>query len=386
MADNKGTIIYIGGFEMPDKNAAANRVLNNAKAFVELGYKVVFCGVDHDIKEDVSEVIKFNEFESWPSKYPTSTIEWIKEQTSFKHIEDVLSKYDNIRFIIGYNMHAIPLRNLEKWCKAKRVKLIIDATEWYPNKFSLKPGKLVRWADTNLAMRWYQKKADGVIAISSLLEKYYKKSVSNTIIIPPLVDAKESKWSLPVKISSKTIEFTYTGRAGNGKDIVKDKIDIVINVMTKLPATANIHFSVVGMTRKECEAMFEGMSEKIDFLGNKIDFYGKVSHEESVQFLRNSDYCIFLRERNRQNMAGFPTKFAECLTTGIGVVVNDISDIASYFPIENSILIKDIDEVSVGDAISRCINNGKVKHDAKEVFDFNRYLQQIDAFLAQVGE
>ena len=386
MADNKGTIIYIGGFEMPDKNAAANRVLNNAKAFAELGYKVVFCGVDHDIKEDVSEVIKFNEFESWPSKYPTSTIEWIKEQTSFKHIEDVLSKYDNVRFVIGYNMHALPLRNLEKWCNAKRIKLIIDATEWYPNKFSLIPGKLVRWADTNLAMRWYQKKADGVIAISSLLEKYYKKSVPNTIIIPPLVDAKESKWSLPVRISSKAIEFTYTGRAGNGKDIVKDKIDIVINAMTKLPDSANIHFSVVGMTRKECEGMFEGMSEKIDFLGNKIDFYGKVSHEKSVKFLKKSDYCIFLRERNRQNMAGFPTKFAECLTTGIGVVVNDISDIANYFPIENSILIKDLDEISVRDAISRCINNGKVKHEPREVFDFNGYLQQLDAFLAQVGE
>lgn len=26
-----GTIVYIGGFEMPDKNAAAHRVLNNAK-------------------------------------------------------------------------------------------------------------------------------------------------------------------------------------------------------------------------------------------------------------------------------------------------------------------------------------------------------------------
>ena len=34
-------IIYIGGFELPDKNAAAHRVLGNAKILRELGYKVI---------------------------------------------------------------------------------------------------------------------------------------------------------------------------------------------------------------------------------------------------------------------------------------------------------------------------------------------------------
>ena len=35
-------ILYIGGFQLPDKNAAALRVMSNAKAFRELGYTVVF--------------------------------------------------------------------------------------------------------------------------------------------------------------------------------------------------------------------------------------------------------------------------------------------------------------------------------------------------------
>ena len=39
---SKGSIIYIGGFELPDKNAAAHRVLNNAKIIRELGYEVFF--------------------------------------------------------------------------------------------------------------------------------------------------------------------------------------------------------------------------------------------------------------------------------------------------------------------------------------------------------
>ena len=30
MPKEKGTVLYVGGFELPDKNAAAHRVVNNA--------------------------------------------------------------------------------------------------------------------------------------------------------------------------------------------------------------------------------------------------------------------------------------------------------------------------------------------------------------------
>ena len=38
----KELIIYIGGFELPDKNAAAQRVIGNSKALRDLGYETVF--------------------------------------------------------------------------------------------------------------------------------------------------------------------------------------------------------------------------------------------------------------------------------------------------------------------------------------------------------
>ena len=42
MLENKRTILYIGGFVLPDKNAAAQRVIANAKAMRALGYDVQF--------------------------------------------------------------------------------------------------------------------------------------------------------------------------------------------------------------------------------------------------------------------------------------------------------------------------------------------------------
>ena len=41
----KGSIIYYGGFALPDKNAAANRVVSNGKLFDSLGYKTIFWSI-----------------------------------------------------------------------------------------------------------------------------------------------------------------------------------------------------------------------------------------------------------------------------------------------------------------------------------------------------
>ena len=42
-------VLYLGGFELPDKNAAAQRVLSNAKLLREMGHDVTFAGISKDI-------------------------------------------------------------------------------------------------------------------------------------------------------------------------------------------------------------------------------------------------------------------------------------------------------------------------------------------------
>ena len=53
-------------------------------------------------------------------------------------------------------------------------------------------------------------------------------------------------------------------------------------------------------------------------------------------------------------MAGFPTKFVECITCGINIIANNFSDIAKYFPKdENSFLMNDEDNSSFFDGIKK---------------------------------
>ena len=44
------TLLYIGGFELPDKNAAAHRVLAISKALRDIGFNVILVGVTKSSK------------------------------------------------------------------------------------------------------------------------------------------------------------------------------------------------------------------------------------------------------------------------------------------------------------------------------------------------
>ena len=42
-------VLYLGAFELPDKNAAAQRVISNGKLLREMGFEVTYVGISKDI-------------------------------------------------------------------------------------------------------------------------------------------------------------------------------------------------------------------------------------------------------------------------------------------------------------------------------------------------
>lgn len=372
----KDTIVYVGGFEMPDKNAAAHRVLNNSKIFRELGYHVVFCGINRLVDSNVKTPLLFDGFESYPMKYPKTKKEWMMFLLSFDHIKYVLESYDNIKFVVAYNLHAIPLNNLIKFCKRRNIALIVDATEWYQNKFSLIPDKLIKWLDTQIVMRKLQKKADGLISISSYLYNYYSKAVKNIVQLPPMVDVKEEVWTQKIEVDKK-IRFIYVGNPG--KD--KDKLNTIVSAYGET-SHKNCIFDIVGLTKQQ---FIEDYSNSLSILDESIVFHGKVSHRESIRLLRQADYSVFIRDRTRKNEAGFPTKFVESFTSGVGIITNDVSDISEFFPIDNSILLK---EPNCFSEIKKAIEDSSIrkieKKDINAFFDFHNYIQPMKIFLEKL--
>jgi glycosyltransferase involved in cell wall biosynthesis len=116
----------------------------------------------------------------------------------------------------------------------------------------------------------------------------------------------------------------------------------------------------VGITQQEFFKTYPHLEEKKAQIDAFVEFCGRVSHTQSIKELKSADYCIFVRNSTRKNNAGFPTKFVECYTSGVGIIANNISDIKDYFPNDGySILIEENTDENIAQAIKQALQNGK---------------------------
>lgn len=325
----KGTILYVGGFELPNKNAAAHRVLSNGKIFRELGYKVVFIDVDKTLRfdTDISTTLKnIQDFDCWSVPYPRTLIQWAAYLTQIAHIKNVLSKYDDVIAIIAYNYQSIALQRLKNLATRNNMKMISDCTEWYSTKGFNLVFKFVKGFDSFLRMRIIHKKMDGLIVISEFLKNYYNEC-KNIVCIPPLVDLDENKWKYNKVINSNSkLSLVYSGSPGKNKD----KLDLLLESLYRLYSFNNYVFKVIGITKEEYLLLNPGHDKILNSLEDKVKFCGRISHIDSLQELKISDYSIFIRENTRLNNAGFPTKFVESISSGVPVITTRTSDLEKY--------------------------------------------------------
>lgn len=324
---SKGTIIYIGGFELPDKNAAAHRVISNAKILTGLGYKVIFMGISKNQDNLLVNVNYFN-FDGWHIKYPKTIIQWYKFTTSINLFKEVFRKYDNIKSVICYNLQAIAFYKLLKFGKKRNVNIYADITEWYGVQGKNILLKVIKGIDSFVRMRILNKQSSGIIAISKYLYDYYSKH-TKTILVPPLIDINEKKWntlSHNNNYEEKEIKFIYFGNMGSKKD----KINYFIDTLYYLKNTYNFLFQIIGITKEQYENIYPYQKEILKELGTKIEFYGFISHLKVIEILKKSNYSIIIREDNIVSKAGFPTKFVESTTCNIPVISNSSSNLEDY--------------------------------------------------------
>lgn len=332
----KKTIIYIGGFELPDKNAAAHRVIANGKALSELGYNVVFIGVDNneiDYKTGTKEV--FFGFDCYRRKKAKSNPQWLKFLTDITPYKEIIQKYKDVFAIICYNSPALVLLNLKKVARKNSIKIFSDCTEWYDikKKGNSLPKFLIRYLDVYFRMKIINSKLDGVIAISAYLFNFYKKKGAHTVQIPPLVDTTDEKWKNEFHQSSGEVQLLYAGTPFSlyKEPSYKDRIDVIIHSLYQLKKEdVSFQMHIIGINKAEVLDNFPELNVELEYLQNSLKFYGKLSHVDVIKILKSVDYSLFLRYNSKSVKAGFPTKFVESISCGIPVLTNRNSNIADY--------------------------------------------------------
>ena len=125
-------ILYIGGFELPDKNAAAQRALGVAKALRVLGYEVVFLDVDREMEGNgLSALHKTEGFLTYSQRHAADFKGLVRYSSYPIHVEEVLDKWDDWFGVIAYNYPALSLYRLRNICHKRKIQLYADCTEWY---------------------------------------------------------------------------------------------------------------------------------------------------------------------------------------------------------------------------------------------------------------
>lgn len=376
-------IFYLGGFDLPDHNAAAQRVLANAKLFRDLGYKVYLYGLSRSAKRPT--LFDHEGFSCCNMPYPKTSVQWWKHLTSMQQYIPFLKEI-NPRYVLAYNHPAVALKKMANYCKESDIKIISDCTEWYVPRGNFLFRKIKGW-DVNKRMYDVHCHLDGVISISRYLYDFYQSRNVKTMQLPPLVDLQESKWiQKETDDSDSTIRLIFAGTIGNGN---KDRLDMVVDALENIvdnARTIRLRLDVIGITQEQFLSVYPQIK-----IPSFVVFHGRKSHQDVIQMLLQSDFQIFLRENHLANKAGFPTKFVESISSRTMVLTNPSSNLTDYMKEgDNSFClnINSFEELVESLSLPLKLSKQEILEKRSKMdittFDYRRYATDMETFLSSL--
>ena len=372
----KGTVLYIGNFELPDKGASANRVVSNAKLFNSIGYQTVLLGVSKDkacteirpLKNDCGLMM-------YERSYPVSMKMWIGHMYSAEYINKMIKLHEDIVLMILYNMPFSALKAAKKACKGKNIRVAYDCTEWADVTDGNAVKRFVKKHDEKLIRTKLADAADGLIVISSMMERQYQ-GCKSMVKLPPLVDVEDKIWRQQ-PAPHEDFEFCFAGML----DGQKDSLDVIIKAFAKV-CDEHTKLRIIGVTKDEFKSVYPDAAEELNKCGDNIIFMGMQSHFDTIRYVLGCDCYIFIRPADTRNNAGFPTKFAEATTCGVPMIASKVSDVAAFVH-DNTILIDSLDEHKIAEAMKQIKEQSESKV-INKTFDYRNYQDRLSQWTAAI--
>ena len=331
-------ILYIGRFQLPNKDAASLRVYNIGQTLKKSGHNVDYLclesyGSEPIVWEDSTYYFAFSKGPSGIEK----NREWLFGKRSIQQFKEMcrLQRYDAV---ILYNTTFHIEESLIKYCRSQQIRVIGDVTEWYMLRFPKTKNEFLSFLHAFAVDRRIRKadqKLDGVIAISKYLFDYYSNKGLNVLRVPPIFHYDRC-YKDP---NNKYRTILYAGSPAK-----KDEIYILIDalkVVNKDRILLNMVF--IGADRTDTD-------ENLEKFG--IYFKPKCTNAQVLDYVQNSDFTVLLRRNKRFAKAGYSTKVAESLFNGVPVFCNEVggtdSDIENGI---NGIKIKELSLKAVCDGL-----------------------------------
>ena len=372
----KGAVLYVGNFELPDKGASANRVVSNAKLFNSIGYQTVLLGVSKDKAcTDIRPLKNIFGLMMYERPYPVSMKMWLGHMYSAEYIEQILRFHGDIVLVILYNMPFSALKAAKKACKGRNIKVAYDCTEWANVTDGNAVKRFVKKRDEKLIRNQLAAAADGLIVISSTMERQYQ-GCKAMIKLPPLVDVEDKIWHQQPE-PHEGYEFCFAGML----DGQKDSLDVIVKAFAKV-CDEQTKLRIIGVTKDEFMSVYPDAAEELNICGDNIIFMGMQSHFDTIRYVLGCDCYIFIRPADTRNNAGFPTKFAEATTCGVLMIASKVSNVAEFAD-KNATLIGSPNEGEIAKAMK--IRSAKSeKNLVNKVFDYRNYQDRLSQWTTAI--
>lgn len=172
---------------------------------------------------------------------------------------------------------------------------------------------------------------NGIIVISTSLEKYFLKFNKNILRVPILSDVTESYVDYDKSFYyNQKFKIGFAGQVS----LLKEGFDVFYRALSILKDNfkeyeVNLYGTI---DKNEKELLLIELPNKYEIQDNII-YHGLINQKVLINELRKNHLLVLPRTLNQQTLYGFSTKLSEYLVSGIPILVTDVSD--------NALFIKD---------------------------------------------
>lgn len=314
------TILYVGCIG-PQATAMQIHTYNIAKIMKSVGYNVVF--LDYHTNQ-ISLYERIDGFEYYYVDANNKRIPGIRSIQQTNETLFGIRLYNKFKqLIIKYQASAVILfgfyaeKKIYSYCKRNRIPLFIDRCDWFEkDHYSDWMSKELFYPRIEKLKAKLDIKTDGVIAISPYLTDYYRKSVPNTLFLPPVFEIDDT-FTVGEATPQGCLKLVYAGSMGKTKDIIWPAVEAVSRINS---VETRIDFDIVGPNEKFLSEMTKNTGVKL----KGIHIHGRQPHDITEKIVQNADFSVLLREAKKYAVAGFSTKFAESMSLGVPVICNAV--------------------------------------------------------------
>lgn len=394
MRDNK-LVVFITKNKFPDSDASAIRYLNLGKLFYRLGFDCFFVGQGNTKYKQIYAVDDFN-YTSLRFNLAHNILSKLLNHLFLDErlIQYVMKRHFNAAyFVVGFPLKPKLKIKLLMFAKKRGIGVIFSIMEWYSQNLLATSGFLAKIEHKkNLGFYNNINRNDGFsfISISTYIHNYMVGKRINSINLPFIMDKQQFPFQ-PFK-HQKKLTFIYAGNPGN-----KDSVELMLKGFLLLNSKHfdQIIVKIIGLKISDLSA---DLSRKEALKNESVfKFFGKLPNNQVKIHLGQSDFSVLMRPPyERYAKAGFPTKVAESLFSGVPVITNITSDLNQYLrDQENSLIVKEFSSVAFYEQLINAISlpynelqnmKSNAYNTAVKKLDINVYLDDARKFIDNVSK